>query len=253
MRYWAIVMLTVCAVAVSTAEDSDSKGGSERSRSRGFRMMGRRGGGFMEQMKNKYPEEYAEIEKLRESDPEKARTMMRNMMRKAMSENGMMPPRRGFAPPAPEPSEEQLKALKAKYPEDFAEYEKLKKSDPEKAKEKLQQLMKKAFGENAGADEKFLRDRHRRANAFVIRELKRRYPEKMEAVEKLQQTDPDGARAELRKLFADSDLRIPGGQRKLNYEYIPPQQQQNFRNGMMNRGNFPFGGGGMMRPWGNRR
>ena len=68
MRYWAIVMLTVCAVAVSTAEDSDSKGGSERSRSRGFRMMGRRGGGFMEQMKNKYPEEYAEIEKLRESE-----------------------------------------------------------------------------------------------------------------------------------------------------------------------------------------
>ena len=216
-------------------------------------MGGRRGGNFMEQMKNKYPKEYAEIEKLRDSDPEKARDKMRELMRKSMSESGMMPPGRGFAPPpAAEPTEEQLKELKAKYPEDIAEYEKLKKSDPEKAKEKLQQLMQKAFGENGAANDKFLRDRNRRANAFVINELKRRYPEKMQEIEKLQATDPDAAREELRKLFAESNLRMPGGQRELNYEYVPPQQQNN-RNWMMNRGGFPFGGGGMMGPWGGRR
>ena len=253
MRYFLLAMLTMCTLVATAAEDSGSKSSSDRGRGRSGRMpgMGRRGGNFMEQIKSKYPKEYAEIEKLRESDPEQARSKMRDLMRKSMAENGMMPPGRGFGPPAAEPTEEQLKELKAKYPEDFAEYEKLKKSNPEKAKEKLQQLMQKAFGENAGADAKFLRDRHRRANAFVIKELKRRYPEKMQAIEKLQETDPDTAREELRKLFGEADLRMPGGQRELNYEYVPPQQQ-NSRNWMMNRGSFPFGGG-MMGPWGGRR
>ena len=253
MKYFLLVMLAVCTLTAAAAEGSGERESSERSRGRGRGMMGgRRGGNFMEQMKNKYPKEYAEIEKLRESDPEKARNKMRDLMRKSMSENGMMPLGRGFAPPPAEPSDEQLKELKAKYSEEFAEYEKLKKSDPEKAKEKLQQLMKKAFGENAAVNDKFLRDRHRRANAFVVKELKRRYPEKMQEIEKLQTTDPDTAREELRKLFTEADLRIPGGQRELNYEYVPPQQQQNNRNWMMNRGGFPFGGG-MMGPWGGRR
>lgn len=261
MRSFFIVLFMVGSLSLTVAaENSDSSAssgtksgsnsGRERFRGRGGRGSGmmRRGGGFMEQIKKKYPKEFAEIEKLSESDPEKARSKMRDLMRKNMSENGMG--RRGPFEPATELTEEQLKELKVKYPSEFAEYEKLKKSDPEKAKNKLQELMKKAFGENAAANEKFLRDRNRRATSHVIGELKRRYPEKMQEIEKLQKTDPDAARAELRKLFSDADMHMPRGHRELNYEYVPPQQMQNYRNGMMNRGNFPFGGGRMMGPWG---
>lgn len=236
MKYFLTFLLAIsCLVATLAAEKSGEDRGRERSR--GGRGMGRRGGNFMEQFKSKYPKEYAEMEKLRESDPEKAREKMRDLMRKAMADRGMMP--RG--PRNIEPTEEQLKELKAKYPAEFAEYEKLHESDPEKAKAKLQDLMKKTFGEAVG-NEKFLRDSSRRATSHVMRELKERYPEKMAEIEKLQKTDPDTAREELRKLFSEAKIRMPRGHRELNYEYIPPQQMQNFRNGMMNR-NYPYGGG----------
>ena len=67
------------------------------------------------------------------------------------------------------------------------------------------------------------------------------------------QGDPDGARRELRKLFADSQMQMPGGMRELNYEYVDPKlkMQLQQRGGM---GGFnPFGGrmgGGF---WGGRR
>ncbi len=247
MKYFLSLILAVCCLAV-TADSSDrSSSDRDRSRGRGGRM-GRRGGNFMEQFKSKYPKEYAEIEKLRDSDPEKAREKMRELMRKAMADRGMTS--RGHR--NIEPTEEQLKELKAKYPTEFAEYEKLKSSDPEKAKAQLQELMKKAFGE-AVNNEKFLRDRNRRATQHVMRELKVRYPEKMAKIEELQKTDPDTAREELRKLFSEAKLRMPGGHRELNYEYVPPQQQQqNGRPWGMNRGNNPFGGG-RMGNWGGRR
>lgn len=247
MKYFLSLILAVCCLAV-TADSSDrSSSDRDRSRGRGGRM-GRRGGNFMEQFKSKYPKEYAEFEKLRESDPEKAREKMRDLMRKAMADRGMTS--RGSR--NIEPTEEQLKELKAKYPTEFAEYEKLKSSDPEKAQAQLRDLMKKAFGE-AAFNEKFLRDRNRRATQHVMRELKKRYPEKMAEIEELQKTDPDSARAELRKLFAENNMRMPSGHRELNYEYIPPQQQQNNRN-WQNRGFSPWGGGGrMMGPWGGRR
>lgn len=250
MKYFLSLMLAVCCLSLWSDEKSNSSSSDnpERGRSRGWRS-GRRGGGFMEQIKKKYPGEYAEIEKLRENDPEKARSKMRELMRKTMPEMGMM--RRGGHGGFPELSEEQIKELKTKFPAEFAEYEKLKESDSAKAKEKLRGMMKKYFEENALANDKFLRDRNRRATAHILAELKSRYPEKMQEIEKLQKTDPDAARKELRNLFAEAELTVPSGQKELNYEYIPPQQQ-NFRNGMMPRGNFPFGGR-MMGPWGGRR
>lgn len=251
MKYFLSLILAVCCLAVTAADNSDrSSSDRDRSRGRGGRMS-RRGGNFMEQFKSKYPKEYAEIEKLRESDPEKARDLMRELMRKAMADRGMNS-REGRNI---EPTEEQLKELKAKYPTEFAEYEKLKSSDPEKAKAKLQELMKKTFGE-AVNNGKFLRDRNRRATQHVMGELKERYPEKMAKIEELQKTDPDTAREELRKLFSEAKLSMPGGHRELNYEYVPPQQsqqqQQNGRPWGMNRGNYPFGGG-RMGNWGGRR
>ena len=44
--------------------------------------------------------------------------------------------------------------------------------------------------------------------------------EKLAEIEKMQAVDPDGARRELRKLFAESDMQMPGGMRELNYEYV---------------------------------
>ncbi|MBO5923292.1 MAG: hypothetical protein J6Q81_02135 [Lentisphaeria bacterium] len=247
MKYFFSLILLTAALLLSANDDSGkSAERSERWRGKGGRSM-RRGGGFMEQIKKKYPKEFAEIEKLQESDPEKARSKMRDLMRKSMPDFGMM--RRSA-----EPSAEQLKELKAKYPAEFAEYEKLKASDEEKAKDKLRELLKKHIAESAAGDDKFLRDRNRRATAHVLAELKIRYPEKMKNIEELQQTDPDTARAELRKLFAESQMRMPGGQKVLEYEYIPPQQQPNgARPWGMNRGGFPFGGNRMMGPWGGRR
>ena len=242
----------------SNAENNRSEGRTEgRSRFGGRGGMrsqgGRRGGNFMEQIKNKYPTEYAEIEKMRESNPEKARDLMRDLMFKNMSAMGMG--RSGDRKErSAEPVGEQLEELKSKFPTEFAEYEKLKTTDAAKAAEKLKELMKKAFPENAVADTKNLRDRNRRAVGFVMRDLERRYPERMAAINKLQKTDPDAARKQLRELFSEAGISMPGGARELNYEDVPANTQPN-RNGMMPGGNFPFGGGRMMMPgsWGGRR
>ena len=69
-------------------------------------------------------------------------------------------------------------------------------------------------------------------------ELKRRYPERFAEIEKLAEADPDAARAELRKLFIESNMRMPSGAGKLNYEYVDPKLQQQFnRPGMRNWNN----------------
>ena len=151
-------------------------------------------------------------------------------------------------------SARQLAIIKGKFPKEFAEYEKLKSSEPEKAKKMLVELMKKTFGEEAVFNPKNLRDRNRRAVGRVMMELKRRHPEKFAEIEKMQAVDPDGARRELRKLFAESDMQMPGGMRELNYEYVDPKlkMQPQQRGGM---GGFnPFGGGRMGGGfWGGRR
>ena len=248
MKYFLII-LTFFFVGTIFAAQETPAAASERSGGRFRHGGGRRGGNFMEQLKSKYPKETAEIEKLRSSDPEKARSKMRELMRKAGAEM-----RGAMRPGNFEPRPEQLDAIKAKYPEEFAEYEKLKGSDPEKARGKLHELMKKTFVDDFNGNVKMLRDRNRRAVEYTMLELKRRYPQEMQKIEEMRKTDPDGARRELRKLFAESNMRIPRGMNELNYEYVPANQQQNYRNGMMNRG-FPFGGPRMMGPggWGGRR
>ena len=260
MRYFFIFFLSVfSAITLAGAEnETPTSGGRGHG---GFR--GGRGGGMFEQLRNKYPKEMAEIEKLRSSNPEQSREKMRELMRKAAPEMGM---RRGFrgghgAGERPvtdlEPTPEQLEMLKNKYPAEFAEYEKLKNSDkPEEktlAAGKLKAIIKKAMAENpALLQGKFLRDRNRRAVNFTRRELKRRYPEKMREIEEIEKTDPDTARRELRKLFAESNLQMPGGARELNYEYVDPKLNQ-----PQHRGGFggPFGGGRMGFPgmWNWRR
>lgn len=251
MRYFFAFLLTAVLSAAVIADEAP-RSNSGRSGRRGG-MSGRRGGNFMEQIKKQYPKEFAEIEKLRESDPEKAQSKMREIMSKMRSQGFGGRGRFGRGGMAVEPTEEQLAVIKAKFPAEFAEYEKLKADDPGKARHMLAELMKKTFGEDVFANPKNLRDRNRRAVSRVMAELKRQHPEKFAEIEKMQAVDPDGARRELRKLFAQSEIRIPTGARELNYEYVDPKlQQQQQRGGM---GGFnPFGGrmGGFGR-WGGRR
>lgn len=210
-------------------------------------------GNFLERLKSRYPDEVGEIEKLQSSDPEAARAKIRELMSKNMrSWNGHS--RRmfnnGFNPGAAlELTAEQLEEIKTKLPEEFAEYEKLKNEDPAKAAEKLRELFKKVYPdhnlENNG-NIKGLRDRHRRSVEMIKRELKRRYPERYAEIEKISLKNPDAGREELRKLFKESNLRMPGGARELVYEYQAPNLQNN-NPGMMNRNFFPRG---MMNgPW----
>ena len=68
MKYFFSLILLTAALLLSANDDSGkSAERSERWRGKGGRSM-RRGGGFMEQIKKKYPKEFAEIEKLQESD-----------------------------------------------------------------------------------------------------------------------------------------------------------------------------------------
>ena len=269
MKYFLGCLLAALLSAAVAADDAPQTGNSDSGSGRGSRrggfMGGRRGGNFMEQLKKQYPNEVAEIEKLRQENPEQAGVKMRELMSKMRGggfgggrDRGGMPPM--AAPAAVEPTAEQLALLKNKFPKEFAEYEKLKSSDPEKAKKLILELMTKTFGAEAVYNPKNLRDRNRRAVDRVMMELKNRYPEKFAEIEKMQATDPDGARQELRKLFAEANMQMPGGMRELNYEYVDPKlkMQQQQRGGMGGFGGGPFGGrmggggfgGGF---WGGRR
>ena len=252
MKIFSAVFLLLASLMLTAADAPDNSGSQRGERSK---RSGMRGNRMLEQLKAKYPKEVEEITRLQESSPEQARTKFFELMRKAGPEMGF---RGGFGGRREgrgmrdiELSEAQIAELKNKFPKEFAEYEKLKESDPDKAREKLHALAKKAFGEQQIAQDSIYRDRSRRAVAFVRMELKRLYPERYEEIVKLEKSDPDAARRELRKLFAESNIRIPHGARELNYQYVDPKLNNQFnRPGMMNmRQNYP--GGRMLGPGGN--
>ena len=221
---------------------------------------GRRGGQFLERLKEQYPGEVAEIEALRASDLDSANAKMRELMNKAGFPRGGMRGQR-TAPgaereTAAEPDEATLTKLKEKFPEEFARYEEWKKSDPAKAREKLRELLTKA-GWNGAAPEpnsqSYLRDRARREVERVEQELRRRDPEGYRKLEELRESDPDAARREFRRMAAAAGLtgRQTPERDRVQYEYTRPAANSGNNNG--NR----FGGGGFggfgpggMPPWG---
>ncbi len=212
---------------------------------------GRRGGQFLERLKNQYPTEFAEIEKLRESDPDAAQNKIRELMSKSGFSRG---PMRGMPPGmadrrTAEPDAETLAKLKEKYPDEFAAYEELKKTEPEKAALQLRELLVKAgFADSGKANtpnaDLRLRDRGRRTVERVRAELRKRYPERYGAIEILQQTDPDAARRAFRKLFAEAAIPIESGVRQLQYEY---NDSATGANGGASASGNRFGG--MAPPW----
>ncbi len=209
---------STAATAPAPPAASDERGGGRS---------GRRGSQFLERLKSQYPNEVAEIEALRATDPEGAGNKMRELMSKAGFSRGGM--RGGFpGMPSQEPATESndaiLARLKEKFPEEFAAYEELKKTDPEKAALKLQELLDKAglkLSETEDSLQSTLRDRNRHMVEWANRELKTRYPERYAALEKLREDDPDAARREFRKMVAEAGLEIDRTPGRLQYEYIP--------------------------------
>jgi len=247
-------MFLICSLS-GAEKDIASGGENRRSRlGRSERMSGgRRSMQMLEQLKDKYPAEVAELEKLRSSDPAAARAKMRQLMDKAGIKFPGRGMRHGNTLPSAKLSEEQLKELKSKLPLEFEEYEKLKKSDPEKADAKLREMLVKVFGEQAFYG-KNLRDRQRRSSARIQRELARLYPDRYAEMEKIRQTDLERAREILRELYRDSGLRSEPGARELVYEYVDPKQNNNNMRSNMQRIDPMWGGGRMMPPWaGGRR
>ena len=203
---------------------------------------GRRGmgGRFMEQLKEKYPAEVAEIEKLRQSDPAAARAKTRELMQKAgigMGRRGGMMRERGRNG-ALQPTPEQLEELKAKAPNEFAEYEKLKISNPERAAVLMEGMMASVLG----IYQKNLRDNRSSGIRSIKAELKKMYPEEYAEYEKLNAIDPDAGRKKIRELYKKSGLKGEFGSSEVIYEYQDPKNPNN-RNNMQQR-MFPGGRGG---------
>ena len=99
-----------------------------------------------------------------------------------------------------------MNQLKAKFPKEFEEIEKLRKEDPRAAEEKIRELAKKAGIElpafNRPREERNGQDNRRGGNP--VARLYRKYPEKMKELEKLRRTSPAEYRQKVRELL-DAD------------------------------------------------
>lgn len=144
-------------------------------------------------LKEKYPAEYAEIEKLRDE----AETKLQALAKKA----GVQ------LPFNPETMRKKMTAVRAKYPKEFEEIDKLRKTDPRAAREKMQEIYRKE-----GIEFPAMQDRRhdrfganqpspRRGNPMVkIQQIRAAYPEEMKKLDELRRDDPGRYREEMRKL-----------------------------------------------------
>lgn len=212
------------------AENSDSGNSSRRNgRSRGSRGdFGGGSGGFEQmrerirqadaQIKEKFPEEYKELEKLDSTDRRAAYQKRVELARKAGIElpdfgRGRGDRRPGGSETQNNQQEEWQKAeeaVKAKFPDEYAEIAKLRETDAAAALLKLRELAEKAGvklpeGEPP-AKEVGVRNIARLAIEQANRILERRYPDEYAEIVKLRETDPDLARDKYRELFKRAGL-----------------------------------------------
>ncbi len=223
-----LLALSLATFAATAADDTSSGESSRRGdSSSGRRFRPDRGNMGMErrdpraeaeaQLKQKYPTEYAEIEKLRAE----ADTKLKELAKKAGVE-------------IPKTYAEQLAELKEKYPKEMAEIEELRKTDRMGAMRKMRELAEKAgiqlsFGRPGGMgggpgmgpggpggreDGEQATTAPRMNPMQQLRELRRKFPKEMAAIEELRKTDPEAARAKIQELSA-----------KLEAEKTPEPQQ----------------------------
>lgn len=187
LRAGVVATLMFATVALFA---QDGGFGGNNFRRGGNREFGRQGGrGFNMQrfnpraeaekkLKAQYPEEYAEIEKLRAEAEEK----LKALAKKANIE----------LPEAPKSMEERMADLKKKYPKEMEEIEALRKTDPRASFMKLRELMMKENGGKmpGGENRPAMRDNPQK----ILRDAQKKYPEDWKEIQRVRKEDPAKAR-----------------------------------------------------------
>ncbi len=280
------IFIVLLALSMAAQEQQDTSGGGDNQgqsrRGRGNRGGGGPGGGnggpggggfnreamqkVDEQIKEKLPEEYKELEKLSQSDPRAAYTKRRELAEKAGIEmpsfgrgnrGGNRPDRGNSEEKALEEWQKAEAAIKEKFPKEYEEIDKLRQTDTAAALVKLRELAEKAEiklpeGEPPGrtvsprAVAKLAVDR-----AHQI--LRERYPDEYAEYEKLREDDPDAAREKFREMFKKSgltseELKRQVSSRRVQTQVIqvetPANQTQQQQQQQQGRGGNRGGGGG---------
>ena len=215
----------------TSAGQSENTGARRDFGGRRFRPGGRGGAGMeafrkmQEEIKAKLPAEYAEYEKLQSTDRRAAREKFRELAAKAGVSLPFMGPgehrRRGEegAPPgfsaANAEWQKVFEQLKAKFPAEFAEIQKLLSSDSAAALKQIQALVAKA---GISLPETPLEERHeqaasiRNSNRYYIRRanrmLQRINPKEYAELEKLRAEDEDAAREKFRSMVKQAGITL---------------------------------------------
>ena len=137
-------------------------------------------------LKELYPAEYAEVQKLRD-DAEKK---LQELAKKANI----------TLPAAPKSMSERMDELKKKYPKEMAEYEELQKTDRRAAFAKLRTLLEKegvTFGPQGRNQEARMRENPNNK----LREARNKYPEDWKKIQEVRKSDPAKARTMTRELL----------------------------------------------------
>lgn len=200
-----LILLPAKAADVPSATE-EARSGANRDGERSFLSdhdgMGRRRDPRAEaeaQIREKFPAEYAEIEKLRAE----AEAKLRDLAEKAGVE-------------IPKTFAEQLLALKEKYPKEMAEIEELRKTDRMAANRKMRELAEKAgialpvhrpgpafgrMGEGTASGEEVPPPPPRVNRMRKLKQLRRKFPKEMAEIEELRRTDPAAAQTKMQELI----------------------------------------------------
>lgn len=195
----SMIAALMFAVVSSFAQDRDNPGRRRGGDRPGFRSREQGGRGQFnrgmrqnprieaeKKLKEKYPAEYAEIQKLRDEAEKK----LQALAKKANIE----------LPALPKTMEERMADLKKKYPKEMAEIESLQKTDRRAAFMKLRELMAKENGGKApreGGNAPRMRSNPQKD----LRAAQKKYPEEWKKIQQLRKSDPKKARQMTKELL----------------------------------------------------
>ena len=177
-----IVFLALVTCSVSAQRRGGNGEGMRRGNS-GFNRMQRQNprAEAEKKLKELYPKEYAEVQKLRD-DAEKK---LQELAKKANI----------TLPALPKSMSERMEELKKKYPKEMAEYEELQKTDRRAAWAKIRALMEKegmTFGPR-GENNRQATPMRENPNR-KLKEVQKKYPEEWKKIMQIRKSDPAKAR-----------------------------------------------------------
>lgn len=276
-RYLAILAVISLFAGAAAQEQPSGEGQGRGGRGRGggssgFEQMRERMRQANEQIKEKFPEEYKELEQLESTDRRAASQKRLELARKAGIEMPDFGRGRG-GERRPEPQDAQKnqleewqkaeEAIKAKFPDEYAAMEKLRETDAAAALVKLRELAEKAEVKLPEGDPPGKAVGPRNVSRLAVERanqiLQRRYPEEYAEIVKLREEDPDLAREKYRELFQRAgltaeELKKQVVARAASTRVIQVEVPQNNTNNNNNNNRRTWGGGGMQGgPWGGGR